>query len=357
MSDPIQIMQSDLNQPRPDGLWEGNLFVELQVPSWPPAVTQTLLRNRDGRLSLTIRAKPSGRLRVELVRAGYGPLIVRTVHLRLHTPGLLRLNVAWRGDAAVVAAGGQIIGSSTEAIPEGVASPETLEETMAPLDHVDNDRARAERRRRADVFLQGREVGDLQLRRWIAALDDTARSLNDLSKLVQQQHYHHLSGMVDALVRLLCGDGALLQWCAGMLDAPLIVYVPSTPPQAGPPAALLAAAFDVAAARGTRHALAVDIDVWLRHEQTGLAARPLPVEALLLAISATLAPRPDHVDSEDDRLIRGCLRQPQVIATLCAFATAICGMAAAAVAAATGENASRQHEEPEPCSVGSFASS
>ncbi len=357
MSEPIQVLQSDLTQPRPDGLWEGSLFVELQVPSWPPAVTQTLLRNRDARLSLTIRAKPSGRLRVELVRAGYGPLVVRTVHLRLHAPGLLRLNVAWRGDAAVVAAGGQIIGSSSEAIPEGVASPETLEETASPLDHVDNERARAERRRRAVVFLQGREVEGLQLRRWIAALDDTARSLNDLNKLVQQRHYHHLSGMVDALVRLVCGDGALLQWCAGMLDAPLTVYVPSVPLQAGPPAALLAAAFDVAAARGPQHALAVDIDVWLRHEHSGLTARPVPVEALLLAISTTLAPRPDHVDSEDDRLILASLRQPQVIATLCAFATAVCGIAASVVTTATGESGPHQHEEPEPCSVGSFASS
>ncbi len=357
MSDPVEVLQSDLIPPRPDGLWEGNLFVELQVPSWPPAVTQTLLRNRDARLSLTIRAKPSGRLRVELVRAGYGSLIVRTVHLRLHTPGLLRLNVAWRGDAAVVAAGGQIIGSSCEAIPEGVASPETLEETVAPLDHVGNARARAERRRRADVFLQGREVEGFQLQRWIAALDDATRSLNDLNKLIQQQHRHHLSGMVDTLVRLVCGDGALLQWCAGMLDAPLTVYAPSVPPQAGPPATLFAAAFDVATARGTQHALAVDIDVWLRHEHSGLAARPVPVEALLLAINATLAPRPDHVDSEDDRLIRASLRQPQVIAALCAFATAICGMAASVVSMAARTSASHQHEEREPCSVGSFASS
>lgn len=51
MSDPIEVFQSDLPQPRPKGL--------------------TLLRNRDARLSLTIRAKPSGRLRIELVRAGH----------------------------------------------------------------------------------------------------------------------------------------------------------------------------------------------------------------------------------------------------------------------------------------------
>lgn len=257
---------------------------------------------------------------------------MRTVHLRLHTSGLLRLNVAWRGDAAVVAAGGQIIGSSGEAIPEGVASPETLKETVVPVE-------------------------GFPLQRWIAALDDATRSLNDLNKLIQQQHRHHLSGMVDTLVRLVCGDGALLQWCARMLDAPLTVYAPSMPPQAGPPAALFAAAFDVATARETEHASAVDIDVWLRHEHSGLAARPVPVEALLLAINATLPPRPDHVDSEDDRLIRASLRQPQVIAPLCAFATAICGMAASVVSTAAWTSASHQHEEREPCSVGSFASS
>jgi hypothetical protein len=107
-----------------DDLTEGNLFVEVQVPTWPPGVRQTLMRHRDGRRALTIRAKPSGRLRVELARSGHSSMVVRTVHLRLRAPGLLRLNVVWRGDDDVVAAGGQIIGTSSEFSPAGMVAPE-----------------------------------------------------------------------------------------------------------------------------------------------------------------------------------------------------------------------------------------
>ncbi|MBY0323424.1 MAG: hypothetical protein K2X72_32195 [Reyranella sp.] len=337
MSDVSEFAQPQMSQPALDGLAEGNLFVELQVPSWPPPVTQTLLRNRDARSGLTIRAKPSGRLRVELVRAGYPPLVVRTVHLRLRAPGLLRLNVAWRGDVAAVAAGGRIIGSSSEAIPDGVASPETIEETIAPLDHVGNQRACASRRQHVQALLQGKEVDGEQLERWVTALDDAARSLSDLVELVRQRRHHHLAVMVDTLVRLTCGDGAVLQQCAGLFDVPLTVYASPAPPQATSPALLLAAAFDVAAARGPRHEFAVDLDVWLHHEHPWLTGRHVPVEALLLAVDAALAPpRFDRVDSEDDRVIRASFGQAEATAALCAFATVVCAVAASVVAAAAG---------------------
>lgn len=340
MSDMTHAAQPEFAAPVSDTLAEGNLFIELQVPSWPPPVTQTLLRNRDARSGLTIRAKPSGRLRVELVRAGYSPLIVRTLHLRLRAPGLLRLNVAWRGDAAVVAAGGQIIGSSSESIPEGVASPETVGETTAPLDHPGNEQARASRRQHVQTLLQGREPDDAQVGRWIAALDDGVRSLSDLVELVRQRRHHHLPGMVDTLARLVSGDGALLQWCAGVFDAALTIHASPAPPQVTSPAALLASAFDVAEARDDHYAFAVDLDIWLHHEHPWLTNRRVPVEALLLAINATLAPpRPDRVDSEDDRAIRASLEQPEAIAALCAFTAVVCVLGASIVAKATGSAA------------------
>ncbi len=318
-----------------DDLAEGNLFVELQVASWPPPVTQTLLRNRDSRRGLTVRAKPSGRLRVELLREGYAPLIVRTVHLRLRASGLLRLNVAWRGDAAVVAAGGQIIGSSSEFSPEGVVTPETVEETAPPLDHVGNERARVSRRQHAEALLQQVEADAAHAAGWFAALSATAQAVSDLVELVREGRRHHLPGLVDGLVRLVSGDAPLLQWCAALLDAPLPVFAPPSLPRETSPVALVVSAFDVAAARGAHHELAVDLDVWLDHEHPWRAARQVPVEALLLAVDAALTPpRPDHVDSEDDRAIRAAFEQPQAVAAWCAFATTICALAAATLGAA-----------------------
>jgi hypothetical protein len=347
MSETIEAMHPEpLPSPR-DDLASGSLFVELQVSSWPPPVTQTLLRNRDSRSSLTIRAKPSGRLRIELELAGRSPVVVRTVHLRLRAPGLIRLNVAWRGDVAVVAAGGQIIGSSNEAIPAGVSSPELVAETAAPPDHADNERARAQRRRHVETYLNDRDIDSRQVKRWIAALDDSVSALRDLVQLVRQGHRHHLPVMVDVLVRLVCGDRALLQWCAGTFDVPLTVYAPPTPPQATSPGALLAAAFDVAAVRIDRYSFAVDIDTWLRHEHSWLPGRHVPVEALLLAIDGTLTPPLDHVESQDNRAIRVSCAQPQSVAALCNFATVVCALAVSVVVAAA-EPATSGFPQPQP---------
>jgi hypothetical protein len=332
MSDPAQFAQ-----PMSDDLAVGNLFVELQIPSWPPPVTQTLLRNRDVRGGLTIRAKPSGRLRVELLREGYAPVIVRTQHLRLRAPGLLRLNVAWRGNDAVVAAGGQVIGTSSAFNPEGVVAPETVEETAAPLDHVDNERARVSRRHHAEALLQQVEADAAHAAGWFAALSTTAQVVTDLAELVREGRRHHLPGLIDGLARMVTSDAPLLQWCAALLDAPLPVYAPRALPRETAPAALLVSAFDVAPARSPRHELAVDLDVWLHHEHPWRAGRSVPVEALLLAADEALTPpRPDHVDSEDDRAIRAAFQKPETVAALCAFASTVCTLAMAVAGQAAG---------------------
>lgn len=320
-----------------DDLTEGNLFVELQVSSWPPPVTQTLLRKRDARQGLTIRAKPSGRLRVELERAGYAPLIVRTVHLRLRPPGLLRLNVAWRGNEAVVAAGGAVIGTSSDFAPEGVVSPDIVQETEAPLDHVGNEQAREMRRRNAALVLQRIAVDDAEVGRWFGALALQAQVLADLVELVREGRRHHLPGLVAAVARLSAGEQPLLQWCASLIEAPLPVYATSSPPaHAGSADILIASAFDVAPARGPGHELAVDLDVWRRHEHAWLGGRALPVEALLLAIASSLATPPvGRSLSEEGLAIRAALAGPgAAVEALCRFAGAVCDLARTVAAAA-----------------------
>lgn len=329
MSDAAQFVR-----PVSDDLAEGNIFVELQVPSWPPPVTQTLLHNRDARRDLTIRAKPSGRLRVELLREDYAPLIVRTAHLKLRAPGLLRLNVTWRGDDAVVAAGGQVIGTSSDFSPEGFVAPETLQQTAAPLDHIGNERARVSRRHRAEELLQRVEADAAHATGWLEALGATAQVVADLVDLVRQGRRHHLPGLVDGLARLVSGDAPLLQWCAALIDAPLPVYAPPSLPRETSPASLVVSAFDVAPARSPHHELAVDLDVWLHHEHPWRAGRQVPMEALLLAVDAALTPpRPDHVDSEDDRTIRAAFQQPEAVAALCTFASTVCALAASVIGA------------------------
>lgn len=320
-----------------DGLAEGNLFVELQVASWPPAVTHTLLRKRDERQGLTIRAKASGRLRVELQREGQAPLIVRTLHLRLRAPGLLRLNVAWRGDEAVVAAGGQIIGTSSDFAPEGFVSPAIVRETAAPVDHVDNERARARRRRNAELLLQRLGADETQGREWFAAAALSGQVLADLVVLVREGRRHHLPGLAAELGHLLARGEPLLQWCAALVDAPLTVHAPSAPPAPdGTVGTLIASAFDIAPARGGRHELAIDLDVWLHHEQPWRGGRTLSIETLLVGISEALAlPRADRPLSDEDRAIRAALSEPgPALEALCGFASAVSGLTRTVAAAA-----------------------
>jgi hypothetical protein len=311
-----------------DDLGEGNLILEVQVPSWPPPVTQTLLRSRDSRYELLVRAKPSGRLRVELLRSGYPPLVVRTVHLQLQAPALLRLRLAWRGEEAVVAAGGQVIGTSRDFIPEGLVTPVTVEEIEGSFDRIGNERARAIRRGRAEALLQrlGGDVTETQL--WFGALATAAQTTIDLVDLVRQGRRHHLAGVADQVVHMIAGDGALLQCCAALLDAPLLVHAPPAPPREGSPAALLTSAFDVVPARGSHHEFAVDLDVWLCHEHPWLGGRTVPVEALLLAADAALSPpSPNHNASDDDRPICMAFAESQTVAALCTFAATVCSLA------------------------------
>jgi hypothetical protein len=323
-----------------DDLAEGNLFVELQVSSWPPPVTQTLLRKRDARQGLTIRAKPSGRLRVELLREGYEPAIVRTAHLRLRPPGLLRLNVVWRGNEAAVAAGGSVIGTSSDFAPEGVVAPAMVQETEAPLDHVGNERARELRRRNAALTLQRIAVDEAEVGRWFAALALQGQVLADLVELVREGRRHHLPGLVTEVARLMSGEQPLLQWCAALVEAPLPVYATTEPPaHAGTADILIASAFDVAAERGPRHELAVDLDVWRRHEHAWLGGRAFPVEALLLAIDSALTTPPvGQAPSDEAMAIRAALgRSGAAIDAVCAFATSVCGLARAVAAAAPAQ--------------------
>jgi len=322
----------------PDDLAEGNLFVELQVSSWPPSVTQTLLRKRDPRHGLTIRAKPSGRLRVELERQGYEPVVVRTAHLRLRSPGLLRLNVAWRGNEAVVAAGGQIIGTSSDFAPEGFVAPGLVQETEAPLDHVENEHARVRRRHIADMLAQRLGPDEAWTREWFAATALSAQVLADLVELVREGRRHHLPGLAVELVRLVAGSGPLLQRCAGLVDMPLPVYAPTAPPAPGGRVeTLIASALDVTPARGGAYELAVDLDVWLGHEHPWLDGRTLSIEALLVGIANSLAPPPiDRPRVAEDRAIRAVLAAPgAAVEALCAFALVVCQLTRAVVAAAS----------------------
>ena len=329
--------------PDPDSLGEGRLFVELQVSSWPPEVTQTLLSKREAPQALTVRARPSGRLRVELQREGYEPLVVRTQHLRLRAPGLLRLAVAWHGDEAVVAAGGQIIGSSGDFDPAGVAAPplvqpetmrEMIEETVAPLDHVGNERARLARRRRIEALRDEIDGDAAQADAWFAALADSVAVARDLVELVRQGRRHHLPGVADVLVRLVVGEAPLLQVCAGVLDAPLPLFVAPSPATESVSGAVLGGAFDVALERGPQHALAVDLDVWLAHEHAWRTGRRVPIAALLVAIEAALSvPRAGHLDSEADRTLRTFFGEPAAVAALCGLVATVCTLAESLLAA------------------------
>jgi hypothetical protein len=310
-----------------DDLAEGSVFAELQIGSWPPPVTQTLLRKSDGRLALSVRGKPSGRLRVALERAGFEPLVVRTVHLRLRTPTILKVQVVWRGDDAIVAAAGQVIGSTAEFDPAGVVTPAEVAQSAPPVDHVDNARMRELRRKQVVSLLPANEPASASAERWLADLRKTAFILEDLGALVRQGRRHHLPGMMAAIRLLVLGDAeepALLQLCAGMLDAPLIVHVPVTAPHGDDPAALLAAALDVSTGRDAAHGLAIDLDAWLRQEVPWLEAR-LPVGWLLRQAELALIPRrtKQAITVLQDDLVRS----PSVTRALCGLGQCLCGLA------------------------------
>ena len=324
-----------------DDLAQGRVAAELQIGAWPPPVTQTLLRKSDGRLMLTVKGKPSGRLRVALERDGFEPIVVRTVHLLLRAPTLLKIQIVWRGDDAVVAAAGQVIGSTEQFDPEGVVSPAEIEQSAPPVDHVDNARMRELRRSQAASFVAASAAGGALAERCLADLAPAALALEDLAALVRQGRRHHLAGLLAAVRLLVQGDDhqpALLQFCAGLLDAPLNLHVPLAAPAGEDPAALLAAAFDAAPTRDDSHGLAIDLDAWLRQEARWPGGS-LPVGWLLRQTELAVAP---------GRTLRGgavlheaLARSPQVGEALCRLAEGL-GALARQVAASGGTPAQEE---------------
>lgn len=276
-----------------EDLAEGRVAAELQIGSWPPAVSQTLLHKSDGRLTLTVRGKPSGRLRVSVERANFAPIVVRTAHLRLRAPTILKVQIAWRGNDAVVAAAGQVIGRSAEFAPDAVVSPAEVAQSAPPVDHVDNARMRELRRRQAAAFVSGSMSAGVLAERCLADLIPAALVIEDLAGLVRQGRRHHLPGLIAAVRGLVQGDGhepATLQFCAGLLDAPLVLHVSQAVPAGDDPASVLAAAFDAAAARDVGHGLAIDLDAWLQQEARWSGAS-LPIGWLLRQAENAVGPK------------------------------------------------------------------
>ena len=316
-----------------DDLAAGNLFAELQIASWPPGVTQTLLRKNDGRLALTVRGKPSGRLRVALERAGHAPIVMRTVHLRLRAPTVLKVNVIWRGDVAAVVAAGQVIGSSQVFQPEGIVTPADVEQTAAPTDHVDNERMRDLRRRQVAAFISGSISAGALAEHWLADLGEDIQALGDLAGLVLQGRHHHLPGLLRAIRLLVLGDErepALLQFCAGLVDAPLILYAPPNPAKADTAPDLLAAAFDVVAMRDPQHELAIDLDAWLRQEVPWIDGS-LPIGWLLRQVDEALLP--NRMRQRTSAISEDVLRSPVVVGALGRLALCLCRLAEATMSA------------------------
>lgn len=311
-----------------DDLVEGRVAAELHIGSWPPPITQTLLSKSDGRLALTVRGKPSGRLRVSLERDGFAPIVVRTVHLRLRTPTILKIQIAWRGTDAIVAAAGQVIGKSAEFAPEGVVSPAEVERSAPPVDHVDNDRMRELRRRQAAAFVSGSISAGALAERCLADLAPAALVVEDLATLVRQGRGHHLPGLIAALRRLVLGEDrepAILQFCAGLIDAPLLVHVPlAVPAAATDPAAMLAAAFDASANRDATHGLGIDLDAWLRQEARWSGAS-LPIGWLLRQAEIAVGPRRSAPGGA--MLPEELVRSPAVSEALCRLADCLCLLA------------------------------
>jgi hypothetical protein len=311
-----------------DNLAAGNLFAELQIASWPLPVTQTLLRKSDGRLALTVRGKPSGRLRIALERVGYEPIVVRTMHLGLRAPTVLKVNVVWRGDVAAVVAAGQVIGNS-QTFAEGVVTPAEVEQTAAPTDHVDNGRMRDLRRRQVAAFVSGSISAGAAAEHWLADLGEDIQVLGDLAGLVLQGRRHHLPGLLRAIRLLVLGDErepALLQFCAGLVDAPLILYAPVTPTKGGGAPDLLAAAFDVAAARDPQHELAIDLDAWLRQEVPWTEGN-LPIGWLLRQVGEVL--QPDRMRQNTSVMGEDVRSSPAVVEALGRLALCLCRLAEA----------------------------
>jgi hypothetical protein len=232
-------------------------------------------------------------------------------------PTSTNVGVSWNLPHAVHMIVGQTIVLSTEG--GGPVPAEARIASGVPDDVRDfskeNTEAVAERRRALLEWQADKKISETRREASSSEIFDALRNAErqfvDLLELVKQGNISHVDGLL-RLLRLTNADRTakplpLLQLCAAMIEAPLIIFAP--PVNASrvllPIAGVETLAFSISPIATDLLKNAVDLDVWLDSRAIQLEDRVLNQRELLNNIANTIAAHFDtQVRSETD-LMRG----------------------------------------------------
>jgi hypothetical protein len=272
-------------------------------PPWPKMFAGVFqLRLEDGFLDISVNSL--GQLIVEISKTEKSSetLLVQVASCPLHAPMKIPVVLLVTWDLAretKIYINKVLVGSTNvndSVPPRFVVPPATQQTNVQTYDF-------SEENKKATIKRSGKFAGHQpKPNRQLADADylfdelqSNSDQLLDLLDLMKSGKHNHVSGLSSKL-RLLIADNTgmpLLQTCAGIVNAPLIVYTLPDPgrPLLFTPSMLFK--FDTSAVPTDLHGNPIDIDVWLELMANYENERPYTHREMILAVGNSIG---SHVD-------------------------------------------------------------
>jgi hypothetical protein len=288
---------------------QGTVGFILMLP-WPwPCATETIIAER---APVKVSASPDGRLVIEIVEEESAHQF-KTCRLILSEPTATFVAVSWRLPGTINAIVGQTIVLSTEqdvppeariasGVPDDIRdfTKENAEALRARYDTLAGSKAQKKRKPNR------REATTAEL---FEELHNIEREITDVLALINQGKTYHVRTLLRVLRNAITDTKdkplPLLQLCAAIIDAPLIVYAPpiSALRQPWPIPGVESVAHLVSAMPTPLAKNNVDIDVWLKSRAAQSAGALLNQRELINKLANSVGSHFDlYVPSEVDML-------------------------------------------------------
>jgi hypothetical protein len=291
---------------------EGSLPGVFELPwPWPPRKTIGAISRRlqDGQITLSI--EPTGRMRVRLTKGGAMQSEIVSCPLYQPTHTATTFCIIWKGSRLDVFVNDTLIASAEDPIPDRYEFPPP--NLSGPMHDFSEENKRARERRRHTMAgthaRRGRKRADNSY--IFTGLSDAIMQIKDMIAHIERGETAYASGL-SSQVRLLVADnkqptGGLLQWCAAIIDEPLILYTAANPrlplpKDVGPPVDNVKLNASATASLLKRNP--VDLDIWLDLPAAQIGGQVFRNREVIHKVASTIG---SHFDVDKHPLV-GALR-------------------------------------------------
>jgi hypothetical protein len=301
-----------MSSPENFSVSEGSCPGVFELPwPWPPQNTIRALSRRlqDGCIALDIEV--TGKMGVRLIKDGDAPREIMSCPLYQPTHTATTFCIIWKGSKLDLYLNNTLVASAEDKIPDRYEfPPPNLSRPMHDFSE-ENERARECRRHTMAGThpRRGRERADNDY--IFGGLSDAIIQVKDQLEHIKRGELAYASGLSSQIRKLIADKkqpaGGLLQWCAAVIDEPLIIYTAANPrlrlpKDVGPPVDNVKFTASATARLLTRNP--VDLDVWLKLPTAQIGGQVFNNHEVIHNVASTID---SHFDVDKHPLV-GALR-------------------------------------------------